>query len=132
MDAVASEDMVKNALGEDAEDMARPPESDVPRDHVFWPAMVAALREVYDPEIPVNLYELGLIYLVEINDKKDVYVRMSLTAPGCPVAEEMPVMVSDAIKTVDGIGEVEVEIVWDPPWTPAMMADTAKLTLNMF
>jgi len=132
MEAIASEEMVKDALGDDAEDMARPPESDVPRDHILWPKIAAALREVYDPEIPVNLYELGLIYLVEIDKDNNVFVQMSLTAPGCPVAEEMPVMVSDAIKTVEEVGEIEVDIIWDPPWTPAMMADTAKLTLNMF
>ena len=132
-EAMASQEMVNEALGDDAEDMARPPYANVPREHALWPAIAAAIREVYDPEIPVNLYELGLIYTVEIDDDNNIYVQMSLTAPGCPVAGEMPGMVEDAVRTVDGIGEkVEVELIWDPPWNPTMMAETAKLQLNMF
>lgn len=132
-EAMASQEMVNEALGDDAEEMARPPCANVPREHALWPAIAAAIREVYDPEIPVNLYELGLIYTVEIDDDNNIYVQMSLTAPGCPVAGEMPGMVEDAVRTVDGIGEkVEVELIWDPPWNPTMMAETAKLQLNMF
>jgi FeS assembly SUF system protein len=93
--------------------------------------IIAALRNVHDPEIPVNIYDLGLIYRIDIADNGDVDVDMTLTAPACPVAGMMPVMVKDAVKTVDGVGEVEVELVWDPPWSPETMSDEAKLTLGM-
>ncbi len=119
------------------DELAEPPVADVPRCHPLWPKIAAALREVYDPEIPVNLYELGLIYKVEIKDsrfegKYDVYVEMSLTSPGCPVAQEMPGMIQDAIIPLGNTGEVIVELIWDPPWEPSMMAETARLQLNMF
>ena len=84
----------------------------------------------------MNLYELGLIYKVDITDKddktSDIYVQMSLTSPACPVAQEMPGMVQGALFPIEGIGAVDVEIVWDPTWEPSMMAETAKLQLNMF
>ena len=94
-------------------------------------AVVAALRSVYDPEIPVNIYELGLIYENEIGADGTVKIKMSLTAPGCPVAGEMPGMVADAVAAVDGVGEVEVLLVWDPPWDKSMMSDDARLALNI-
>lgn len=136
MEAVADKDMAKNALGDDYDALAEPPHAEVPREHPLWPSMDKALRDVYDPEIPVNIYELGLIYLVEIaaeeNGVHDVYVRMSLTSPGCPVAQEMPGMVQAALFPLEGVGQVDVEIVWDPTWDPSFMAETAKLQLNMF
>ena len=132
-EAVASQDMIEDALGDDMKEMARPPFADVPRDNPLWAKIAAEIREVYDPEIPVNLYELGLIYRVDIDEKNNVFVQMSLTAPGCPVAGEMPGMVERAVRLADGVGEtVEVELIWDPPWNPTMMAETAKLQLNMF
>ena len=94
--------------------------------------IVAALKTGYDPEIPVDIYELGLIYKVDVADNKDVTIDMTLTAPGCPVAGEMPVMVKDAVKTVPGLGEVTVNMTFDPPWTPERMSEEAKLELNMF
>ena len=94
--------------------------------------LIAALKTVYDPEIPVDIYELGLIYKVDVADNKDVTIDMTLTAPGCPVAGEMPNMVKDAVKTVKGIGEVKVNMTFDPPWTPERMSEEAKLELNMF
>ena len=94
--------------------------------------LIAALKTVYDPEIPVDIYELGLIYKVDVADNKDVTIDMTLTAPGCPVAGEMPNMVKDAAKTVPGIGEVTVNMTFDPPWTPERMSEEAKLELNMF
>lgn len=94
--------------------------------------LIAALKTVYDPEIPVDIYELGLIYKVDVADNKDVTIDMTLTAPGCPVAGEMPGMVKDAVKTVKGIGEVKVNMTFDPPWTPERMSEEAKLELNMF
>ena len=98
----------------------------------FGNELIAALKTVYDPEIPVDIYELGLIYKVDVADNKDVTIDMTLTAPGCPVAGEMPNMVSDAIKTVKGVGEVKVNMTFDPPWTPERMSEEAKLELNMF
>lgn len=98
----------------------------------FTAKLIAALKSVYDPEIPVDIYELGLIYKVDVSDNKDVDVDMTLTAPGCPVAGEMPVMVQNALETVEGIGKVTVNMVFDPPWTPERMSEAAKLELNMF
>ena len=88
------------------------------------------IREIFDPEIPVNIYDLGLIYDVERLHNGDVYVTMSLTAPGCPVAGEMPGQVARALAAVDGVGEVSVELVWSPPWTPERMSDDARLALD--
>jgi FeS assembly SUF system protein len=98
----------------------------------FTQKLVTALKSVYDPEIPVDIYELGLIYKVDVADNKDVAVEMTLTAPGCPVAGEMPGMVKDALVGVEGIGEVTVSMVFDPPWTPEKMSEEAKLELNMY
>jgi FeS assembly SUF system protein len=98
----------------------------------FTQKLVAALKTVYDPEIPVDIYELGLIYKVDVADNRDVKVDMTLTAPACPVAGEMPVMVRDALVGVEGIGEVTVNMVFDPPWTPEKMSEEARLELNMF
>lgn len=95
--------------------------------------IVENLRHVYDPEIPVNIYELGLIYEITTNAENDsVYVKMTLTAPNCPVAGEMPVWVEEAARKVDGVGEVTVDLTFDPPWNPTYMAETAKLMMNMF
>ena len=93
-------------------------------------AVEDALKSVHDPEIPVNIYDLGLIYDVERRQNGDVYVTMSLTAPGCPVAGEMPGQVARALAAVDGVGEVSVELVWSPPWTPERMSDDARLALD--
>lgn len=90
------------------------------------------MKTVFDPEIPVDIYELGLIYKVDVADNKAVTVDMTLTAPACPVAGEMPVMVKNALETVEGIGEVTVNMVFDPPWTPDRMSEEARLELNMF
>ncbi len=99
----------------------------------FTEKLVAALKTVHDPEIPVDIYELGLIYKVDVDEaNKNVTVDMTLTAPACPVAGEMPVMVKTALEAVDGIGEVTVNMTFDPPWTPDMMSESAKLELNMF
>ncbi len=98
----------------------------------FSGELIAALKTVHDPEIPVNIYELGLIYKVDVADNKDVTIDMTLTAPGCPVAGEMPNMVRDAVLTVPGVGEVTVNMTFDPPWTPERMSEEAKLELNMF
>ncbi len=94
--------------------------------------IVEKLKTVYDPEIPVDIYELGLIYKVDLSDEKDVAVEMTLTAPGCPVAGEMPDWVQDAVMSVPGIKSCVVNLVFDPPWDPSRMSDEAKLQLNMF
>lgn len=93
--------------------------------------IIEALRQVHDPEIPINIYDLGLIYKIDIKANGDVAVDMTLTAPACPVAGMMPLMVKDAVATVEGVGEVQVELVWDPPWSQEHMSDEAKLELGL-
>lgn len=94
--------------------------------------MIAAVKTVYDPEIPVDVYELGLIYRIDVDDDRDVVVDMTLTAPGCPVAGDMPIWVENAIRSVDGVGDVKVNLVFDPPWDMSRMSDEARIALNMF
>ena len=94
--------------------------------------LVDKLKTVYDPEIPVDIYELGLVYKVDLSDTLDVAVEMTLTAPGCPVAGEMPGWVEEAVMTVPGVKSCTVNLVFDPPWDPSRMSDEAKLQLNMF
>lgn len=94
--------------------------------------IVTALKTVFDPEIPVDIYELGLIYKVDLSDDFDVRVEMTLTAPGCPVAGEMPIWVEQAVMKVEGIKSATAELTFDPPWDPSKMSDEAKLALNMF
>jgi FeS assembly SUF system protein len=94
-------------------------------------AVIDAIRTVYDPEIPVNIYELGLIYDLDVNAAADVAVKMTLTAPGCPVAGTMPGMVKEAIQAVPNLGNVDVELVWDPPWDRSRMSEIAQLELGM-
>jgi FeS assembly SUF system protein len=95
-------------------------------------ALIERLKTVYDPEIPVDIYELGLIYRVDISDDRDVLVDMTLTAPGCPVAGDMPGWVQDAVEGVEGVRGCTVNLTFDPPWDPSRMSDEAKLQLNMF
>lgn len=94
-------------------------------------AIIAALRGVFDPELPVNIYDLGLIYSIDIDASNDVAISMTLTAPACPVAGEMPGMAQRAVEKVDGIGRVKVRLVWDPPWTRENMSDAALLQLGL-
>lgn len=94
--------------------------------------LVEKLKTVYDPEIPVDIYELGLIYKVDVSDDKDVAIDMTLTAPGCPVAGEMPDWVREAVMQIEGIRSCTVNLVFDPPWDASLMSDEAKLELNMF
>ena len=99
-------------------------------DHPLYDQVVEACRSVYDPEIPVNIYDLGLIYTIDIDPENTVRVIMTLTAPGCPVAGEMPGWVAEAIEPLPGIKQVDVELVWDPPWGMDMMSDEARLELG--
>lgn len=94
--------------------------------------IIAALKTVYDPEIPADIYELGLIYKVDIEDDRSVKIDMTLTAPGCPVAGEMPGWVQNAVGSVDGVGDVDVKMVFDPPWDPSRMSEEAKVALNWY
>jgi FeS assembly SUF system protein len=94
--------------------------------------IVGALKTVYDPEIPADIYELGLIYKVDIDDDRNVAIDMTLTAPGCPVAGEMPGWVENAVSLVPGVGNVDVAMVFDPPWTPERMSDEAKVALDWY
>jgi FeS assembly SUF system protein len=95
-------------------------------------AVIAACGTVYDPEIPVNIYELGLIYAIEIADPGQVKIEMTLTAPGCPSAQELPVQIREAVLAVPGVTYCDVDVVWDPPWHPGRMTEDARLSLNMF
>ena len=99
-------------------------------EHPLYGKIVVAFKTVYDPEIPVNIYDLGLIYTIEISEDNDAKILMSLTAPGCPVAGEMPGWVSDAVKPIDGLKSVHVEIVWETQWGMVMMSDEARLELG--
>jgi FeS assembly SUF system protein len=99
---------------------------------VLTDKLIEKLKTVFDPEIPVDIYELGLVYKVDVSDDKDVAIDMTLTAPGCPVAGEMPGWVEDAVRELEEIRSVKVDLVFDPPWDPSRMSDEAKLALNMF
>jgi FeS assembly SUF system protein len=97
----------------------------------LYESVIEALKDIYDPEIPVNIYDLGLIYDVEITPENHAFVKMTLTTPNCPVAESMPGEVELRVGSVPGVGHAEVELVWDPPWDPQRMSDEAKLELGM-
>ena len=94
--------------------------------------IVAALKSVYDPEIPADIYELGLIYKIDVDDERNIVIEMTLTSPGCPVAGEMPTWVENAVAAVPGVGQVSVKLTFDPPWDKDRMSDEAKLALGMF
>jgi FeS assembly SUF system protein len=99
---------------------------------VITDQLIEKLKTVFDPEIPVDIYELGLIYKVDVSDEKDVVIDMTLTAPGCPVAGDMPGWVEQAVMEIPDVRSCKVELVFDPPWDPSRMSDEAKLQLNMF
>jgi FeS assembly SUF system protein len=103
-----------------------------PEHDQFKDDLVAALKTVFDPEIPVDIYELGLIYRLHADEERNIEVDMTLTAPGCPVAGDMPGWVENAVASVPGVGQVKVKLVFDPPWDPSRMSDEARLALNMF
>jgi FeS assembly SUF system protein len=120
-------DSPANALSEPLDDIV----SDPAKTAELAPRVVDALKTVYDPEIPVNIYEMGLIYDVIVDAQSRVGVRMTLTAPACPAAQSLPVEVKQKAASVPGVSEAKVEIVWDPPWTKERMSDVAKLELGM-
>ncbi len=117
-----------------AEPVEKAQESAIPAEELerLTHDMVAAIKTVYDPEIPVDIYELGLIYKIDVDDDRNVKVDMTLTAPGCPVAGDMPIWVEEAIHMVEGVGEVRVNLTFDPPWDITRMSDEARVALNMF
>ena len=128
-------------MSEDAPTTDKPPanaavgaSSALPEDELnrMTDDIVSALKSVYDPEIPADIYELGLIYKIDIADDRSVKVDMSLTSPNCPAAQELPIMVENAVSSVTGVGPVKVDVVWDPPWDPSRMSDEARLVLNMW
>ena len=110
------------------------PGTSIPREELeqLTADIVAALKTVYDPEIPADIYELGLIYKIDVDDERNVAIEMTLTAPGCPVAGEMPTWVENAVGSVAGVGRVSVQLTFDPPWDKDRMSDEAKLALGMF
>jgi FeS assembly SUF system protein len=112
-----------------ADAASAPPPDEITR---LTDEIVAALKTVYDPEIPADIYELGLIYRIDISDERTVSVDMTLTTPNCPSAQELPSMVENAVATVPGVRDVKVEVVWDPPWDPSRMSDEARVVLNMW
>jgi FeS assembly SUF system protein len=122
------------AADKPAENAAITGASALPADelHRLTDDIVAAIKTVYDPEIPADIYELGLIYKIDIADDRAVKVDMSLTSPNCPSAQELPIMVENAVSSVPGVKETKVEVVWDPPWDPSRMSDEARLVLNMW
>jgi len=93
--------------------------------------IISEIKKIYDPEIPVNIYELGLIYKIEISDEKKVNIEMTLTSPNCPVAESLPKMVKDNVLNIEEVFDVDLKLVWSPPWTKDMMSEAAKLELNL-
>ena len=101
------------------------------KDQDLRKGIITVLQTVYDPEIPVDIYELGLIYNIEIDDNNNAAVTMTLTSPACPVAGTLPGEVEQKVRAVEGVNDVKVELVWDPPWTPEKMSEAARLTLNM-
>ena len=126
--------MVEEHVIEVAEQSSSSQESTIPQDELvrLTEDIVAAIKTVYDPEIPVDIYELGLIYRIDISDDRAVEIDMTLTAPGCPVAGDMPGWVENAARSVPGLSDVKVNLIFDPLWEPSKMSDEAKLQLNMF
>ncbi len=113
---------------------AAPPAAPLPEAEIarLTDDIVAGLKTVYDPEIPADIYELGLIYRIDIADDRAVTIDMTLTTPNCPAAQDLPVMVENAVSSVPGVGATKVNIVWDPPWEPSRMSDEARTTLTMW
>jgi FeS assembly SUF system protein len=129
-----SDDILKAESALAAEASAQAATSAIPPEELtrMTDDIVAALKTVYDPEIPVDIYELGLVYRVDVADDRKTTVDMTLTTPNCPSAQELPAMVENAVAAVPGVGEVVVNVVWDPPWDQSRMSDEARVELNMW
>ena len=130
---MADDMQLRDTVDVDAESTNTEETSKIPQDELnrLTDDLIAAFKSVFDPEIPVDIYELGLIYKVDIDDNRNVDVDMTLTAPGCPVAGDMPGWVENAARGVEGVEDVEVRPTFDPPWDPSRMSDEARLALNM-
>jgi len=124
--------LVEEQPAEQASKVPGPPGLADPQLARLTDEIIAALKTVYDPEIPCDIYELGLIYKIDIADDRKVAIEMTLTTPNCPSAQELPGMVENAVASVPGVGEVKVDIVWDPPWDPSRISDEARAVLNMW
>lgn len=125
--------MIDDAINEAQPDADNEPQGNAMEDNgALQDEVIRALRNVYDPEIPVNIYDLGLIYALDIDADNKVSVKMTLTAPGCPVAQTFPGTVESAVREVEGVTDAAVELVWDPPWDMSRMSEAARLQLNMF
>jgi FeS assembly SUF system protein len=128
--------MSEDATKDDIKQAEAAPETApaLPQDEIsrLTDEIVGALKTVYDPEIPADIYELGLIYKIDIADDRAVTVDMTLTTPNCPSAQELPIMTENAVASVPGVGPVSVNVVWDPPWEPSRMSDEARVVLNMW
>ena len=137
MKQFADEDMIRNAVGDDeTEKMLIPPYTEANKGHPLWPKVQAALREVYDPEIPVNIVDLGLVYSMDIVPLEagagyGVNVAMTLTAPGCGMGPVLAQDVQNKLVSLEEIDEADVQLVWDPPWNQSMMTEAAKLQLGL-
>jgi FeS assembly SUF system protein len=129
-----SEDAIKDDVKQAVPETTAAGATALPQEEVsrLTDDIVAALKTVYDPEIPADIYELGLIYKIDIADDRAVAVDMTLTTPNCPSAQELPAMVENAVSGVPGVGPVNVNVVWDPPWEPSRMSDEARVVLNMW
>jgi FeS assembly SUF system protein len=134
MDNAMDEKITDQAVTPEPAQAAPVPGSSIPQEELeqLTADIVAALKTVYDPEIPADVYELGLIYKIDVDDARNVAVEMTLTSPGCPVAGEMPTWVENAVASVAGVGVVTVKLTFDPPWDKDRMSDEAKLLLGMY
>jgi FeS assembly SUF system protein len=131
----ATEGATENAMEESTLNQPNTPVADTPADQdedrtALKTSVITALKTCYDPEIPVDIYELGLIYEVDVREANAVYVKMTLTSPMCPVAEILPLEVEEKVRSVEGVANVDLELVWDPPWDIDMMSEAARLELN--
>ena len=133
-DEPKTRDAGRSAGSQSAPDASKPAGSALPEAEIarLTDEIVAGLKTVYDPEIPADIYELGLIYKIDISDDREVTIDMTLTTPNCPAAQELPIMVENAVSSVPGVGQTKVNIVWDPPWDPSRMSDEARTVLNMW
>lgn len=129
-----TEKETENEVGPNEATLGTENASSIPADELqrMTDEIIAAIKTVYDPEIPSDVYELGLIYRVDIEDDRLIKVQMTLTAPGCPVAGEMPIWVRDAVASVPGVMDVQVDMVFDPPWTPERMSEEAQIALGWY
>jgi FeS assembly SUF system protein len=127
--ASTPEGAIRAASGAEGAQSPALPEAEVAR---LTDDIVTALKTVFDPEIPADIYEIGLIYRIDVADDRAVTVDMTLTTPNCPSAQELPIMVENAVASIPGVGAVKVNIVWDPPWDPSRMSDEARAVLNMW